>query len=467
MPRSRLRAVSLSIAWTGDNSMISRLFCRNHRATDWRFCPNGFEILERRELLSGTPPTVVKVEVASTEWSEAFVDYLQTFQLGADGYAIPVGSSAQSASLTWTNLDQIIITFSEDVHVDAADLSLSGINTTAYEFVDFHYDPIDHLATWTLGTPLDKDRLRLDLDANGADPVRDLDENILDGEWTNNVSTVSGNGTAGGDFEFNFNVLPTDVNNTGNITSYDYVYIRQLDGKSTTSWGYIAKRDIDGSRLIDSNDWQEALDRALEALPSGSPAGTNNDAPTTSGFNRVQINDAAVDVAISLSSGTDDAEEGGSGLTYTILSNSNPGLFDTASINPTTNELIVNAASGATGRATITVFATDAGGLSVTSTVTVDVNRDNIPPQIMYFTCANVGYGTYVVSGVVADGDDDVSDFIVEFYGVFGARASVNEDGEFLFAIILDPEAQGMEYAMTHDRHGAASNEPFATIGNT
>ena len=87
----------------------------------------------------------------------------------------------------------------------------------------------------------------------------------------------------------NFNVLPTDVNNTGNITSYDYVYIRQLDGKSTTSTGYIAKRDVNGDGVINSTDWQEALDRAYQALPSGSPAGTYNDAPTTSGFDLIQI----------------------------------------------------------------------------------------------------------------------------------------------------------------------------------
>lgn len=440
----------------------------SYRAKKQRhFRPNGIEHLERRDLLSGTPPTVVKVEVASTSWSEAFVDYLQTSGLGTNGYSIPVGSSGQAASLTWTNLDQVIITFSKDIEVDAADLSLSGINTTAYQFADFHYEPIAHVATWTLSAPLDKDRLRLDLDADGVDPVLDLDENILDGEWTNNVSTVSGNGTAGGDFQFNFNVLPTDVNNTGNITYYDYVYIRQLDGKSTTSPGYIAKRDIDGSGLINSSDWQEALDRALETLPSGSPAGTNNDAPTTSGFDLVQISDASVDVAISLLSGFDDSEDGSSGLTYSIVSNSNSGLFDTASINPTTQQLVLNAASGVSGRATVVVRATDAGGLSVDTPMTVDINRENQPPEIINYFCAYVGAGTWVISGDVTDPDDDVSNFIVQFFGVFEIRSAVNELGHFEFAVILDGDPQGLEFALTHDPHGLASNMPFGEIGMT
>jgi hypothetical protein len=460
--------------------MIQHLRRKNYRTTDCRFRPNGVELLERRDLLSGTPPTVVSVEVAGTSWSAPFVEFLQDSGLGTNGYRVPVGSAAQAATLTWTNLDQIIISFSEDVHVDAADLSLSGVNTTAYEFIDFHYEPMGHVATWTLGVPLDKDRLRLDLDADGVDPVRDLDGSILDGEWTNNVSSVSGEGTAGGDFEFNFNVLPTDVNNTGSITYYDYVYIRQLDGKSTTSPGYIAKRDIDGSGLINSSDWQEALDRALEILPSGSPAGSNNDAPTTSGFNLVQISDASVDVALSLLSGFGDAESGSGGLTYSIQSNSNTSLFDSIHINQSTGELLLNAASGSgggswggsgsgavSGRATIIVRATDPAGLTVDTPVTVDVNRENLAPEIWNFTCAYAGFGTWVISGDVVDGDDDVSNFIVEFYGVFVTRSAVDENGHFEFAVILDEDAQGIEEALTYDPHGLASNSPFGVIGLT
>ncbi|MEX0641980.1 MAG: hypothetical protein WD468_04730 [Pirellulales bacterium] len=423
-------------------------------------------MLERRDLLSAAP-TVVAVEVASTSWSETFVDYLQTSGQGEEGYSIPKGSSAQSASLTWTNLDQIKIKFSKDVIIDSADLSLSGVNTTAYGFSNFHYDPQTRFATWTLSSPLDKDRLRLDLDAGGADPVRDLDENTLDGEWTNNVSTVSGNGTAGGDFQFNFNVLPTDVNNSANITSYDYIYIRQLEGKSTTSPGYIAKRDIDGSGLIDSTDWQEAIDRYFETLPTGSPAGTSNDAPTTSGFELVQISDASVDVAISLSSNFGDAESGGSGLTYSILSNSNSSLFDTASVNQSSQELVLNAASGVSGRATIIVRATDAGGLFVDTPITVDVDRENQAPVISNYFISYAGAGTWIVEGDVTDPDDDVSDFIVQFFNVFVTRSAVDENGHFEFAIILDENEWGFEYAVTFDPHGLQSNTDSCEVGLT
>src|SRR5262249_50390033 len=153
----------------------------------------------------------------------------------------------------------------------------------------FHYDPQLQAATWTLTAPLDRDRIRIDLDASGINPVRDLDGNVLDGEWTNNSSTVSGNGTAGGDFEFTLNILPTDVNNSSTINSLDYTYIRQLDGKSSSTTGYLAVRDIDGNGIINSVDWQEALNRVSQVLPSGYAAGTYNDAPTTSGFGVLDV----------------------------------------------------------------------------------------------------------------------------------------------------------------------------------
>ena len=95
----------------------------------------------------------------------------------------------------------------------------------------------------------------------------DLDWNTLDGEWTNNSSVISGDEVDGGDFEFNFNVLPTDVNNSSSITSSDYDQIHQLDGKTTSDVGYIAKRDIDGNGIINSDDWQEAIDRAFQNSP--------------------------------------------------------------------------------------------------------------------------------------------------------------------------------------------------------
>src|SRR5690242_11835130 len=98
-----------------------------------------FEVLEPRLALSASP-TVVGVEVASTSWNSSFHDHLENQGLGQFGYAIPAGSSQQK-SLPWTSLDQIYITFSEDINIDANDLALTGVNASQYGIADFMYDP--------------------------------------------------------------------------------------------------------------------------------------------------------------------------------------------------------------------------------------------------------------------------------------------------------------------------------------
>src|SRR6185503_6499080 len=165
-----------------------------------------------------------------------------------------------------------------------------------------------------------------------------------------------GDGIAGGDFEFTFNVLPTDVNNTASINSYDYVYIRQLDGKTLEDPEYIAKRDINGNGVIDSFDWQKAIDRALQVLPSGVPAGISDDAPTAAGFTLFSLDDDSVNAALPLASYFNDFEDGAGGLSYMIVSNSNGSLFDTAAITGG-NSLLLNAADGVSGRSLITIRA--------------------------------------------------------------------------------------------------------------
>ena len=99
--------------------------------------------------------------------------------------------------------------------------------------------------------------------------------------------------------------------------------------------------------------------RVGNTLPTGNPAGVTDDAPTTQGFDLVSITNHAIDVAISLWGSYADAENGASGLTYSIKSNSAPSLFDSVSINQATGTLTVNAAAGATGRAAITLSGTD------------------------------------------------------------------------------------------------------------
>ena len=64
--------------------------------------------------------------------------------------------------------------------------------STAYDVSGRHirYDPTTFTATWTLPQAIGPDKLLLQLNADGSDPIEDSAGNRLDGEWTNPTSTT-------------------------------------------------------------------------------------------------------------------------------------------------------------------------------------------------------------------------------------------------------------------------------------
>jgi hypothetical protein len=178
------------------------------------------------------------------------------------------------------NIDQVKVVFSEDVLVDTDDLRLGGDNVASYGVDLFWYDARTFTATWTLSAPIGADKLLIELNADGADPIRDVAGNALDGEWDNPTSISdpssdtypSGNGTAGGNFEFRFNVLPGDVNQNGVVQSNDGLMVRAALGTSTVSGGlYSVFKDINANSIIQANDGLSVRSRLGWSLPSGEP----------------------------------------------------------------------------------------------------------------------------------------------------------------------------------------------------
>lgn len=429
------------------------------------------ESLESRLMLSTVPPTVTDVNVSSSQWDSAFVAHLETSNLGTAGYSIPVGSSQQLESLPWTTLDEVHITFSEDVNIKRQDLSITGVAAGPYTTSDFFYDPATKTAVWTLTSSLAAgDRVHLDLDGSSSTAVQDLDGNVLDGEWTDEVSTYSsGNGSAGGDFEFSFNVLQGDAIASALVDYYDYYYTRYAEGYGIGDSGYDLRYDIDGNGFIEQADWEEVLDNLWATLPSGTPPGAVNDAPTTSGFDLLAITDRQNDHTIDLNQIFDDAETPDTSLTYTIVSQSNASHFDSVSINSSTGALSLNATDNQSlsGRSEIVIQATDAAGLSVQSTLTVDLDYTNQAPIISNYHAVNNGFGVWTVSGQVTDSDDDVVGMIVELYGLVDGRAVVQEDGYFYLTFFLQSNEWGYESAEVTDPHGATSNTAATFVGLT
>ena len=186
-------------------------------------------------------PTVTGVLVASSAWSSNFLN-----SLGGVGYAIPDGPN-QLLPLPGSNLNEVIIEFNENVNVTEGDLVLTGVNVPSYGFSAFSYDAVAHRATWTLSQNLSRDKLLVDLDGSTANAVVDMAGNRLDGEWVNPTwsppsaptggdAWPSGDGTAGGDFQFRLNVLPGDVNQDGTVSVQDLAVLAANYRQSRSGW---------------------------------------------------------------------------------------------------------------------------------------------------------------------------------------------------------------------------------------
>ena len=438
-------------------SLLRRKRKRNNNRLRPFYRRSRLEPLETRLVLSA--PSVADVNVSSTDWAMDFIDYLEDESLGTDGYSIPVGSSDQLDALPWTNIDQIKITFSEDVDVQMGDLSLSGVNTTAYAFSDFSYDSGTYTATWTLPNAIEKDKLLLDLDADGIDPIEDASSNDLDGEWTTSSSTYnSGNGTAGGDFEFRFNVLPGDGYTSNGVNILDPMMANTQRGKDAGDAGYIAQYDVDGDATITQTDCDAMFSYLGDGLPVGDPAGMSNDAPSTANFADILVQRNAVDQVLDLWDAFDDAEDADTDLSYAVVANSNPAIFDSVDIDELTGELTFDYKANTSGESKITVRSTDTAGLITDTIFTVTVND---PPVISNFNGYDLGYDVWTFSGTVTDVDDDVEGMIVTLGGVlaeYNVTATVLANGTFSVTELFIGLTSGYATAQTEDDDGAESN---------
>jgi uncharacterized repeat protein (TIGR03803 family) len=215
-------------------------------------------------------PQVSDVTADGTAWSSTFVNYLSTLNsANVNGYSIPVGSSAQLAPLPWKNLNQINITFTQNVTVGESALQLVGVNVASYSFSGFSYNSSTDTATWTLTAPIGDDKLLIDL--NGAS-VTNSGGIELDGDWADGVSSYpSGDGSPGSNFLFSFDVLPGDVNQSGAVNILDAAATLNTDGTSTTTAGYSIFMDVTGSGAINILDAVQVLDLAGTSLPAGTP----------------------------------------------------------------------------------------------------------------------------------------------------------------------------------------------------
>jgi hypothetical protein len=185
-----------------------------------------------------------------------------------------------------------------------------------------------------------------------------------------------------------------------------------------------------------------------------------NEAPTTSGLADVNVDEDASGTTIGLWPAFDDAEDGASGLSYTIVDNSDPALFSSVTIDAA-GQLHLSYAANAWGWAAITVRATDSGGLSVETTLSVNINPVNDAPVLTGFEVKEDSPGQWVISGHVTDVDEDISGCSVYFGGIlapYSISAWVDSFGDFLTLVELPGIQSGYAEAWAFDMGGLQSN---------
>ncbi|MCA9149588.1 MAG: hypothetical protein KDA92_09830, partial [Planctomycetales bacterium] len=218
-----------------------------------------------------TSPRVTDVKVGGSAWQSSFLA-----QVGGVGYSIPDGPD-QAKALPWSNINRVYVDFNEPVKgsgtggaLTPVDMALWGTNSGIIVPTAVNYDSLNNRATLILANPLAADKYLLAVDDVN---VTDNAGNKLDGEWTNYSSVISGNGTAGGQLLYRFNVLPGDANQSATVSISDLAAVAANFGASAGGSGYSVLRDVNGSGTISISDLAIVASSFGTSLPVGNPLG--------------------------------------------------------------------------------------------------------------------------------------------------------------------------------------------------
>jgi hypothetical protein len=210
-------------------------------------------------------PLVLSANAGGSTWSPGVISYLETNQLGST--TSNSGDATTTPSLGWHNVNQIKLTFNEDVAVGSSDLIVTGVNVPSYAVTGFVYDADSRTAVWTLDQALPADHVTVAL----SDSVTDMAGNRLDGNR---------DGVAGGQFKFTFNSLPGDVNADGVVNNADLgeTIARNFNYVGTADFSLAA--DIDGDGRVTHRDAIAVRNRMGTTLtPLNPPAAVVVSAP--------------------------------------------------------------------------------------------------------------------------------------------------------------------------------------------
>ncbi len=165
-------------------------------------------------VLNPTVPEVTGVYVRVSAWQPTVLNYLAANNLGSSlGYQL-TGGPNQLLTLPWENIDTISVAFSRDVNVTQSSIQLIGSSSApaapSLSSAVYSYNSSTFTATWSFASPLALNKYLLSIPSSAV--TSKATGSQLDGDVTTGVTVLpSGNGVAGGDFNFRFNILPGDT----------------------------------------------------------------------------------------------------------------------------------------------------------------------------------------------------------------------------------------------------------------
>lgn len=232
--------------------------------------------------VSTSPVKVTGLYVRGSTWNSTYLDLATFTTVGSDklGYGLKDGanqlvtSGASAAQVTWSNVNRISVQFNQPITAPVAS-SLQLIRGDSGGDVTITPTAVSLLAGGTvaqfsLPSSLVTGQYIISIGAGGI--VDEAATTVLDGEWTTSSSTFapgSGDGTAGGTFNFRFNVLVGDVNASGGVNGSDRTATVAQLFKTMTTANFRA--NIDGSGSITGSDVTPVVSnlfKALGALPA-------------------------------------------------------------------------------------------------------------------------------------------------------------------------------------------------------
>lgn len=200
-------------------------------------------------MIQDTPPRVVGVALGNLAGTSS------------DVIAPAADSDAQLRTVRVPTVRKVSITFSRnDVQTDENALTVvssDGLTTIAADDAAISWSPDRYTATWTLDSNLPSWECYIVLD---EDSVLTPTGTKLDGEWTNplyftdnenNSAFPSGDGVAGGDFQFAFTHLLADANRDGIVNSTDASALALHWKQSGCAW---EDGDFNGDTIVDERD---------------------------------------------------------------------------------------------------------------------------------------------------------------------------------------------------------------------